>query len=90
MNNNGRNTNMLLPDFIDDNLTPENAKENGYTYVDEVIYDREAPVEAMQDIIDMVEKEGFKLGTSARRDDPSPFSGLYVPLKNSQKSPSKP
>lgn len=69
-----------LPDLIDESLTPENAKEKGYEYVGESIYQADAPYDAMKDIIEMVEKEGVKLGCSIHNRNAG-FCGIYKPLK---------
>ena len=71
-----------LPDLIDDSLTPENAKEKGYEYVGESIYQTDAPYDAMKDIIDMVENQGMKLGTSVHTFGGENFCGIYNPLNN--------
>lgn len=72
---------QLLPELlIDLSLTPENAVKRGYEFDSQVIYDREAPFEAMEDIIDLVKKNGYKLGQPAS--DISKMLGLYKPLNN--------
>lgn len=70
----------LLPDLpFDLFLTPDNSSEKGYEFVGEVKYDREAPIEAMKDITDLILKKGYKLGQQAGT--MAQMQGLYAPLK---------
>ncbi len=74
---------MLLPDLeVDYTLTPESAESRGYIWVEEAFYDREGPVEAMQDYVDLIQ-EGYKFGAPASSNED--LYGLYRPLKKSTK-----
>jgi len=71
----------LLPELpIDYSLTPENAQEQGYEWVSDVMYDREAPYEAMEDIVSLVEEDGYKLGCTLSKMMADAMQGLYRPL----------
>ncbi len=59
---------------IDQSLTPENASQFGYEWIQDVIYDPEAPQGAMSDIEELVES-GHKLGQSVS--SAQNFAGLY-------------
>ncbi len=75
------NLELLQDLFIDESLTPENASLRGYEWIGDVIYDREAPFEAMEHIIHMVEKENYALGKSAGRMGRGIYQGLYAPIE---------
>lgn len=66
---------------IDETLTPESAASRGYEFINNTIYDREAPVEAMQEIIDLVTDQGYKLGQPASVMGEDIFVGLYAPVE---------
>lgn len=64
---------------IDKTLTPENAVSRGYIWWKDTIYDTEAPLEAMQDIVDMTNC-GYVLGKCATPDgEQNNFVGVYIP-----------
>jgi len=65
--------------FIDPTLTPQNAHSKGYTYIDDVIYDHQNPNDAMREILELINTEGYKLGTPDNPIYPDPYYGLYVP-----------
>lgn len=71
---------------VDETLTPENAESRGYEFVGDAMYDREAPLQAMQRIIHLVERKGYKLGQSASTIASDTFQGLYAPLKKKAQS----
>lgn len=65
----------LLP--VDSSLTPENAKNRGYEWTKDVIYDPEAPEEAMGDLFRSLD-EGFIFGEPANiNTKQNGFIGLY-------------
>ena len=70
--------NDLLPDLkFNKNLTPDNAKSFGYEWIQDIIYDREAPFEAMKGIIKMFENEKYVLGNCASLYESTDYVGLY-------------
>ena len=70
----------LLPNLsINKNLTPENANELGYKYIQDVLYDREAPEAAMQPLIDKINSSQFVLGQKASQ-SLTDYFGLYKKL----------
>lgn len=70
----------LLPNLsTDKNLTPENANEFGYEYIQDVLYDREAPEATMQPLIDKINSSQFVLGQKASQSLTGYF-GLYKKL----------
>lgn len=58
-------------------LTPSHAKEYGYEYKKDVIYNILTPDEKM---IKEISSAGYKLGISAQEDTTEAFFGLYAPL----------
>ena len=70
---------------IDDSLTPENAGSQDYGWEGNVAYDREAPLEEMQEIIELVDKEGYKLGHPLSKMASGVLYGLYKPLREEHK-----
>lgn len=70
----------LLPNLsTDKNLTPENANEFGCEYIQDVLYDREAPEAAMQALIDKINSSQYVLGQRASQFLTGYF-GLYKKL----------
>lgn len=65
--------------IIDQTLTPENATQIGYEWIQDVIYDPEAPAGVMSEIEELVES-GHKLGQPAS--SAQNFVGLYAKFKN--------
>jgi hypothetical protein len=63
-------------------LTPENAEERGYEWVQDVIYDPEAPKGVMQDIEKLIKAKTHKLGSPASEQEKELFSGLYLKIEN--------
>lgn len=62
-------------------LTPLNAPEAGFEWVQDIIYDPEAPAEAMQGINELLD-EGYKIGNAASEASEGLFVGLYKPLNS--------
>lgn len=70
----------LLPNLpIDETLTPENAESRGCEWVGDSFYDREGPLKMMGNIINLVSKDGYKLGGAAGT--MGGYQGLYATLK---------
>ena len=61
-------------------ITPENAEQLGYEWIQDTIYDVEAPEEAMQDIGGLIESGEYILGSSASSS--TTFCGLYRKLNS--------
>lgn len=57
-------------------LRPENAKGQGYEYIDDVIYNIITPND---DILNLIKDYGYKLGNATQEDDINSFFGLYMP-----------
>ncbi len=70
---------------IDDCLTPDNAPSQGFEWEGNVAYDREAPLKEMQEIIELVDKEGYKLGHPLSKMASGVLYGLYKPLREEHK-----
>ncbi len=70
--------NKFLEDLVDKDLTPENANERQYEWIKDTIYDREAPIDAIGDLIHLVKDKGYKLGMPAG--DERYYDGLYAPI----------
>ncbi len=67
----------LLPDLsINQGLTPETANSFGYKYLGDIIYDREAPFEAMTNVIKQVDGVQTQLGLPAQQSISNNY-GLY-------------
>ena len=64
--------------LFDPSLTPQNAKEKGFKYIDDVIYDFLNPSDSIKDILEFSREFHCKLGTptSTYLDT---FFGLYMP-----------
>lgn len=71
---------------IRQDLTPENAKQLGFVWWKDTIYDLEAPKEAMEHIVEMVESGEWVLGTPATRDPIGTMVGLYKKLVSKAKT----
>ena len=80
-----KNKSLLKQLPIDDNLTPENAGNQGYGWEGNVAYDRGAPLKEMQEIIELVDKEGYKLGHALSKMASGVLYGLYKPLREEHK-----
>lgn len=65
--------------LFDPSLTPQNAKEKGYKYIDDVIYDLINPNEAMGDIVAFLREFNGKLGSPLGTVTDSSYFGLYLP-----------
>ena len=75
-------TTTKIPDSLfDPSLTPGNAREKGYKYIDDIFYDFFNKNESIKDIIVFLHEFDGKLGASANINMDSYF-GLYLPLKN--------
>lgn len=74
--------NNILSSLIDWTLTPQNALNRGYRFIDDMFYDSQTP---LPEVITLVKEERCKLGSphSKTYDDPC-CCGLYTPLKNNQ------
>ncbi len=75
-----KSTKQLPTLLVDHSLTPKNAEKRGYEWVADVMYDREAPYEAMEDIVSLVEEDGYKLGCTLSKMMADAMQGLYRPL----------
>jgi len=62
-------------------LTPYNAGEKGYFYIDDIIYDLLNPNETMMDMLHFINEFQWKLGTPKEDMSMEPYFGLYIPLK---------
>lgn len=64
---------------VDENLTPDNAKEKGFVWWRDIIYDPAAPKKANKTIADLLAK-GYKLGQPANKKIKQNCGvGLYKP-----------
>ena len=54
-----------IPYLVDLTLTPSNAVERGYEFVDEVFN----PYVAIKEVISLAEERGYQFGTSINGDD---------------------
>lgn len=66
-------------EIFDLSLTPENAKKKGYKYIEDVIYNVIAPTSHKNDILQLIYKNGYKLGSPIHAN--KPVYGLYAPIK---------
>ena len=57
-------------------LSPQDAKENGYVYVDDIIYN---VLEPNTDVIDLIQEHGYKLGLAQQGSELESYFGLYMP-----------
>ena len=62
-----------IPYLIDDALNPTNATDKGYRFVADVI----DPYEAIKELIELAEKEGYTFGTSTKANNSAMKIGLY-------------
>jgi len=69
-------TNVLF----DPSLTPYNARQKGYNYIDDVIYDLLNPDDAMKDIFELSRQFHCKLGTP-NTNSLDFYFGLYLPIQ---------
>ncbi|MEK7570728.1 MAG: hypothetical protein AAB553_00505 [Patescibacteria group bacterium] len=67
------------PAFIDMTLSPNNAKEKGYRYVDDVLYDMKTMHAYMIEVKDLINNEGYKLGRPSKSYMET-YYGLYEPV----------
>jgi hypothetical protein len=65
--------------IFDLSLTPENARKRGFKYIDDIIYDIFALNNSLSDILKLIHTNGYKLGVPSRRNNFTPFYGLYAP-----------
>lgn len=68
-------------DFFDPILTPKNAAEKGYKYIDDIIYDENKPNELIKDILELINKHGYKLGSPSETKEVNIYRGLYMPIE---------
>ncbi len=59
-------TKQIAATFFEPSLTPHNAYERGYKYIDDVIYDQNNPSDAMREILEFVQAEHCKLGVPGK------------------------
>lgn len=71
-----------LPSLFDPSLTPQNALEKGFRYIDDVIYDFLNPSEAIKDILEFAREFHCKLGAPTNTNVDN-FFGLYMPISQS-------
>lgn len=62
------------------NLTPENAEKNGFEWIQDVIYDNQAPEEVMSEFKEY-EELGYVLGQPASIQAEDVYQGLYKPTQ---------
>jgi hypothetical protein len=62
-----------MPYLVDETLTPHNAAERGYEFVDEVFN----PYYAIEEILDFAESRGYQFGVSKGKKDINQVFGLY-------------
>jgi hypothetical protein len=67
--------------IVDSTLTPQNAKERGYEYIDDVFYNVYSLNDAFYDILKLIKENGYKLGTPSHQNDFEFFYGLYAPIR---------
>ncbi len=67
-----------FPSDVDLTLTPQNAEEKGYEYIDDVIYDKYNPNESVKDILDLINQHGHKLGKPSAQNDMGSYFGFYA------------
>jgi len=65
--------------LFDPSLTPCNAQQKGFKYIDDVIYDFINPSEAIIEVLKFCREFHCKLGTPTST-YPNNFFGLYMPL----------
>ena len=65
--------------LFDPSLTPHNARQKGYDYIDDVIYDLLEPNDAMKDILVFSREFKCKLGTPSSVNSLDSYFGLYMP-----------
>jgi len=66
--------------FFDPSLTPQNAKEKGYKYIDDVIYDLRDLNDVMLDILEFLREFQCKLGIPREEHALDEYFGLYIPI----------
>jgi hypothetical protein len=72
---------ILLPYNVA--LTPENSEIKGYEYLQDVIYDEDAPLQAMKDILKhFIHRDDFVLGGPALELTLGTTYGLYRRLRH--------
>jgi len=75
----------LLELSIDETLTPGTANKRGYTY--EMDVSSLTPAELQDDFVELVEKEGFKIGQPEyHMTDDNSDRGLYAPLEEKKEN----
>lgn len=60
------------------NLTPQNAEESGYHYIDDIFYD---PDVINEEITDLINKYNYKLGKPSKKNNFESYVGIYAPIK---------
>jgi hypothetical protein len=63
-------------EVIDEALTPENAADKGFLYMNNVYN----PSSGILEIIELAKRKGYKFG-NPKQNDPNLFLGLYKPVK---------
>lgn len=68
-------------EICSDSLTPETCADQGYEWTGDILFDEEAPDEAMADIYDLI-AQGWKLGKPANPSlEQNTGYGLYKSLE---------
>lgn len=66
--------------IVDPTLTPANARQKGYKYIDDIIYDATKPNENIKDILELINIHGYRLGSPSETNQINPYFGLYMPI----------
>lgn len=69
------------PSTIDPTLTPKNAKQKGYEYIDDIIYSEYMSQAATKHILKLINQHGYKLGAPSVSKESNIYRGLYMPIK---------
>ena len=74
---------VQIPDTtnsFDPALNPKNAKQNGYEYIGDIIYNECMPQSTIKDILELINKHGHKLGSPSESKEVNIYRGLYMPI----------
>jgi hypothetical protein len=66
-------SNKKIPYLMDKTLDPNNAIKKGYRFVADVM----DPYEAVSELIELADKEGYTFGTPAKANNSTMKIGLY-------------
>lgn len=78
---------MQEPDIInafDPTLTPKNAEQKGYKYIGDIIYNECMTSDAIKDILELINKHGYKLGSPSISKESNIYRGLYMSLEKNK------